>query len=507
MAILILEARYGWNKNIWAPSTCSHADGCKDVTSIVQGMVNGDRLHINPSKAGQYMNRTFWPETARGPAIPRKIAVKYRINGGPIKIAESACVPNETADLLITASSAAPSSPAAPTPTLLTTSNLVLVPTGDARALNFKPHPSNSLCSKNTPLYARRTDGSLAAISSKFAPPRNAWSQWDYIDLGVGSPKPDHRPLRVTYDGSIVSYTDHAYGGEFVFDVSMWKMEENNHLVLCKGVGIRANNTRNWEDMKGRRFTLNNDGTLSPSTCRKFVLGAALPPPGGFLAKFRLGGITGYNARFNGDYVASGQQKNDFPVYTHLPTEGVGAHQDWCRCWWHGGAWRIGHVSWVGRDPTRCCAVFYPRSKNNPHDQDGEWLQHRGEGSNKDHGQTTEGKKGHFKPMNVASYDSLEVSGDEKEGFVDESVFFGGTECLPVEFGRSNSIPIAEATVVGAVSVLSVEEHEKKPASEEDEKKPASGVMFNFCPECGFKVAMKGAKFCSSCGCSFAKYA
>ena len=101
-SLIIVEARYGWATNIWGPSSCSHANGCKDVTSIVQSHVTNDNcLHFNSGCQAQYMNRTLWPETAGGPAIPRKLAVKYRIGNGPVKMIESACVPNETADLLI----------------------------------------------------------------------------------------------------------------------------------------------------------------------------------------------------------------------------------------------------------------------------------------------------------------------------------------------------------------------------------------------------------------------
>lgn len=50
------------------------AGGAKDVTDIVRGMVVDSELHVNPNAAPQYMNRTFWPETASGPPIPRKLA-------------------------------------------------------------------------------------------------------------------------------------------------------------------------------------------------------------------------------------------------------------------------------------------------------------------------------------------------------------------------------------------------------------------------------------------------
>ena len=67
-------ARYGWAPRIWDAACGSghqHAGGAKDVADIVRGLIANNELHINPRKEAQYLNRTFWPETARGPAIPR----------------------------------------------------------------------------------------------------------------------------------------------------------------------------------------------------------------------------------------------------------------------------------------------------------------------------------------------------------------------------------------------------------------------------------------------------
>ena len=77
--LTILEARYGWAHDIWnAPlgSVHNHGGAAKDVTDIVQGDIANGELHINPERRGQYMNQHFWPETAGGPAIPRKLAVR-----------------------------------------------------------------------------------------------------------------------------------------------------------------------------------------------------------------------------------------------------------------------------------------------------------------------------------------------------------------------------------------------------------------------------------------------
>ena len=146
-ALFVHAARYGWANDIWnaAPgSGHNHAGGAKDVTDIVRRMIVNDecvtagsaaslerpsklpppptsfpltpsrstpsraspvaifgRLHINPNSQGQYMNRTFWPETSGGPAIPRKLVVRFSYGEGAVETAETPAVPNETVALHI----------------------------------------------------------------------------------------------------------------------------------------------------------------------------------------------------------------------------------------------------------------------------------------------------------------------------------------------------------------------------------------------------------------------
>ena len=83
----IVEARYGWwTGDVWqAPA---HADpkqnGFNDVTDKVRKMVTlndsreHEELHMNPARAGQWMNQNLWPETAGGPAIARRFALRFR---------------------------------------------------------------------------------------------------------------------------------------------------------------------------------------------------------------------------------------------------------------------------------------------------------------------------------------------------------------------------------------------------------------------------------------------
>lgn len=105
--LAIVEARYGWAQNIWAASLGSghsHGGGAKDVTDIVRSLVVNSELHINANCASQYMNRTFWAETSGGPAIPRKLAVRYSYDGGPTLTVETPAVPNETVPMHVTRS-------------------------------------------------------------------------------------------------------------------------------------------------------------------------------------------------------------------------------------------------------------------------------------------------------------------------------------------------------------------------------------------------------------------
>eukprot|EP00282_Hemiselmis_andersenii_P005532 CAMPEP_0114128694 /NCGR_PEP_ID=MMETSP0043_2-20121206/11070_1 /TAXON_ID=464988 /ORGANISM="Hemiselmis andersenii, Strain CCMP644" /LENGTH=820 /DNA_ID=CAMNT_0001221903 /DNA_START=108 /DNA_END=2570 /DNA_ORIENTATION=+ len=102
----------------------------------------------------------------------------------------------------------------------------------------------------------------------------------------------------------------------------------------------------------------------------------------------RLAGFAGYNERLNGSYIPmEGNMVNSRPTYTHTSTIGVGANMDWCRMWFAGGAWRIGHFSWVYSDPMRCIAMCRTEAMNPNEIPDGQgvWLEHPGRASNKDH--------------------------------------------------------------------------------------------------------------------------
>jgi len=111
--LIIHEARYGWAGDIWAPTTCSHAHGCKDVTDIVKRDVDlsTNELHLNPQAREQFFNQHFWPETAGGPPIPRKVAIRYSYGeDGPIQELLTPAVPHETVCVHITCNGSQPAS-------------------------------------------------------------------------------------------------------------------------------------------------------------------------------------------------------------------------------------------------------------------------------------------------------------------------------------------------------------------------------------------------------------
>ena len=99
-----------------------------------------------------------------------------------------------------------------------------------------------------------------------------------------------------------------------------------------------------------------------------------------------ISGWIGYNERFNGEYKVSDQTKNGLPVYTHMPSVGVGAGHDWCRMWYHKGKWRIGHMHWVKHDPERCCACADAPTGPATSLRGANFSEHKGQGVDQDHG-------------------------------------------------------------------------------------------------------------------------
>lgn len=247
--LIIHEARYGWATDIWAPTTCSHAAGCKDVTSIVQNDVNtsDNTLSINPNRQPQFMNQHFWPETASGPPIPRKLAIRYSYQTDDATFKTKICelvteaVPHETVSVNITKTSCDPPS-----------------------YLQDEPAAaSTALTNWNGNALLLLENGEF--IGKKWNTPKDAWGQWDYIDLCIT----DDINMAVTasYDGKFITSTE---PGSMVFDVAMWQFTAGNHLVLVKG---KRPDCPTRKEGGGRSFSVNTDGTISPTPAKWLVLG------------------------------------------------------------------------------------------------------------------------------------------------------------------------------------------------------------------------------------------
>jgi len=114
-------------------------------------------------------------------------------------------------------------------------------------------------------------DGRVIGLA--FDQPKDAWGEWGYIDLMVGEEADQDAALCVDLDDrGFITWKD-ATLGEFVFDVSMWKLVRGNHLVLVQGKGKRQQSTKSHMDSRGRLFKQNRDGTISPSFAQHLVLG------------------------------------------------------------------------------------------------------------------------------------------------------------------------------------------------------------------------------------------
>ena len=161
--------------------------------------------------------------------------------------------------------------------------------TCSAATLRLQPKGSPDACKLWRPLSAQKSPLLLShplggagqwrkcmAIGPKWSSPRNASGHWDYIDLGVGEFGAGCIEVHLNSRGFIVWQDPSRQTGhkDMVFDVSMWKIEAGNHLVLVKGVGPMTGKTMDYEDNRGRLFVQNQDSTISPMFARHLVLAA-----------------------------------------------------------------------------------------------------------------------------------------------------------------------------------------------------------------------------------------
>lgn len=88
----------------------------------------------------------------------------------------------------------------------------------------------------------------------------------------------DVRPLKVKFEPPYLVWpAPISPHGEMVFDVSMWQLVEDRHLVVVQATpGNPGGPTRMSKDACGRDFVVNADeGTISPRTAPHLVLGFA----------------------------------------------------------------------------------------------------------------------------------------------------------------------------------------------------------------------------------------
>lgn len=87
---------------------------------------------------------------------------------------------------------------------------------------------------------------------------------WSYIELAVG---PATAAIGALTDGTFIARSDDGR----VFDIAHWKYEEGNNLVMLMGPGKKETRKAGG----GRDFTVNNDGSISPTHAPHLALGIA----------------------------------------------------------------------------------------------------------------------------------------------------------------------------------------------------------------------------------------
>ena len=96
---------------------------------------------------------------------------------------------------------------------------------------------------------------------------------WLYLSLGVGVHKAGSIEVHLNDRGFVVWNGKH---GEMVFDINFWKLVEGTHLTLLQH-GPHSGKTMDHFDNRGRLFTQNADGSISPTHAPHLVLGAKRP--------------------------------------------------------------------------------------------------------------------------------------------------------------------------------------------------------------------------------------
>ena len=100
------------------------------------------------------------------------------------------------------------------------------------------------------------------AVIDMWAPDRQA-GEWTYVELAIGDAS---AALRIRRKGNFLMRPDGK-----VLDVSMWQYMEGNNLVAVIHTAGQAKQT--FKGGGGRDFTINDNGTISPSHASHLVVG------------------------------------------------------------------------------------------------------------------------------------------------------------------------------------------------------------------------------------------
>lgn len=234
----------------------------KGVSATTESQ-NAGELHLNPGSAAQWMNQNLWPETASGPPIPRRFAVRYRYgDSGNVMELVTRAVPNETYAVTITPTYTEPQAYVQgerPGPEI-TRPPMVLVNRGSINQCVF----ANMDALKRGETCALTLSSHPGAGIGLMYPDERRFGPWRYIE---SSACPEAQAIRAQYqDGNYLM----SEGRDLVFDVSFWKMEVGNTVNFVGGT-TAADATKKGGG--GRDWVLEDNGTIAAKHHRHLVLG------------------------------------------------------------------------------------------------------------------------------------------------------------------------------------------------------------------------------------------
>ena len=147
---------------------------------------------------------------------------------------------------------------------------LVLTSKGSSNALVFENATALRAHAPHVALTLSSHPG-YAIVTRRSSGPHNVGHPWMVEELGVGRA---HHAATATFSAEGFLTYSHGTAQGKVLDVSMWNYECGNTVNF---VGSQKNSKETFKGGGGRNFTLNPDGTMSPSHAPHLVLG--LNPP------------------------------------------------------------------------------------------------------------------------------------------------------------------------------------------------------------------------------------